>query len=769
MNFRFPKTLTVAFFFLLLSACVGNPAFREGHDLAAEGNDELALAKYRTAIGEAPGNGEYRSAYLRLRDRLIVRWLEQAQVAQRDGQEARAEWFYRRILDEDPFNARARTGIDDLIRYAHHKTLIAEAETAMNRSDFAGALAKLRTVLGENPEHQRAQELSRQIADRRSPSGMRPKLSATLRKRISIEFKEAQLQQIFEVLARTAGLNFVLDKDVRGDQRATIFLRDTTINDALNLLLLTNQLEQRVLDANSILIYPNTAAKTKEYQPLTVKTFFLSNIDAKTAAANLKTIIRGRDIVVDEKQNLITLRDTTDVIRMAEKLLAVYDQPEPEVMLEVTVLEVNRSRLLNLGIQWPDQISLSPLSRSGGSLTLNDLKNLSSGSIEASITPMTFNARKTDGDSNILANPRIRARNKETATIMIGDKIPNITTTSTSTGFVSENIQYIDVGLKLEVQPTIYADNEVAIKVALEVSSIARTTQTASGALAYQIGTRNASTVLRLKDGENQVLAGLIRDEEIASRNKVPGLGDLPMLGRIFGNDNDQNDKTEIILSITPRLIRNVRRPDFALAEFDSGSEATVKIADEPVYSALPETQSARKTTPVLTNVEPADAQASNTNTGVQKQNTAKPVSSVPRRTEFRFQGPSQVKVGQAFSVQLIIHPGELVNSIPLALGFDPRALEVTDVTEGNFLKQGKGVTNFSQRIDANSGQVFVTVTCSGKDGAKQPGEVVAIGFKALSPASSATVKATAIAPIGVNGNAIETLPPAPLNISITP
>jgi general secretion pathway protein D len=758
--------ILISVFFLLLAACAGNPAFHEGRELAAEGQDEPALKKYRTAVAEDPGNREYQAAYVRLRERLIDRWLEQAQAAQRNDQDANAERLYRRILEEDPANARALTGLADRVRETRHQALIAEAEASMQRADRADALARLRTVLGENPEHGRALELRRQIAGQNPPPGQRPRLSAALRKPISIEFREAQLRQIFEVLSRTSGLNFVFDKDVRGDQRATIFLRNTTINDALNLLLLTNQLEQRVLDANSILIYPNTAAKLKDYQPLMVKTFLLSNIEAKTAAANLTTLVRTKNIIVDEKQNLITLRDTPDAIRMAEKLLAVYDIPEPEVMLEVTVLEVSRSRLLNLGIQWPDQLSLAPLAGTGGSLTVADLKNLNSSGLETTVSPMSFNAQKTDSDTNILANPRIRARNKETASIMIGDKIPNITTTSTSTGFVSENIQYIDVGLKLEVQPTVYANDEVAIKISLEVSSIVKTTQTTSGALAYQIGTRNASTVLRLKDGENQVLAGLIRDDETSTGNKVPGLSDIPLLGRMFGSNNDQNTKTEIVLSITPRLIRTVRRPDISLAEFDSGSESMIKIADDPVLAAASEVESpdaAQSPVTVAAESLPAPNAESAPRLG------DAPPASRPQRTELRLQGPAQVKTGQEFTVRLAIQPGEPVGSIPFVLTFDPRVFEVIGVTEEDFLKQGNGATSFSERVDPNSGQLFATVTRSGKEGAAQPGNIVAVTFRALSSASGAAIRVTAVAPIGVTGRVVDAVPPAPLNISVTP
>ena len=160
---------------------------------------------------------------------------------------------------------------------------------------------------------------------------------------------------------------------------------------------------------------------------------------------------------------------------------------------------------------------------------------------------------------------------------MIGDRVPNITTTSTSTGFVAESVQYMDIGLKLDVQPTIYLDNEVAIRINLEVSNIAGVVQSKSGTQAYQIGTRNASTVLRLKDGENQVLAGLISDEERSSGNKVPGLGELPILGRLFGSTRDEGQKTELVLSITPRLLRNTKRPGIELTEFSIGPESAMR------------------------------------------------------------------------------------------------------------------------------------------------------------------------------------------------
>jgi len=197
---------------------------------------------------------------------------------------------------------------------------------------------------------------------------------------------------------------------------------------------------------------------------------------------------------------------------------------------------------------------------------------------------IALNLRQQAGRTNVLANPRIRVKNKEKAKIHIGDKVPVVTTTAGSTGFVSESVNYLDVGLKLEVEPLVYLEDDVGIKVGLEVSNIAREIRSPSGTVTYQVGTRNAATTLRLKDGETQVLAGLINDEDRRSANKVPGLSRLPVLGRLFSNNDDTVNKTEIVLLITPRVIRNIERPAARLEEFNSGTEA--EVGGNPV--ALP-------------------------------------------------------------------------------------------------------------------------------------------------------------------------------------
>jgi general secretion pathway protein D len=218
-------------------------------------------------------------------------------------------------------------------------------------------------------------------------------------------------------------------------------------------------------------------------------------------------------------------------------------------------------------------------STTGVPLTLRDLQNLTPGRIGVTLGgDLTINANATDTSVNLLANPRIRAKNKEKAKILIGERVPNISATATSNGVVSQNITYVDVGLKLDVEPQIYPGNDIGLKIALEVSSINSTVENKqNGTVAYRIGTRTASTVLRLKDGENQILAGLIQDSDRKTVSKVPLLGDIPLLGRLFRSDGVDNSKTELVLSITPHLVRGINKPTAEGESFDAGTSSSVR------------------------------------------------------------------------------------------------------------------------------------------------------------------------------------------------
>ena len=335
---------------------------------------------------------------------------------------------------------------------------------------------------------------------------------------------------------------------------------------------------------------------------------------------------------------------------------------------------------------------------------------------------------------------------------------------------------YVDIGLKLDVEPSIYLDGDVAIKVALEVSNIINQLQTKSGSLAYQIGTRTAQTVLRLRDGENQVLAGLINDEDRRSGYKVPGLGEVPVLGRLFGSQVDDSSKTEIVLSITPRILRNVRRPEGALTEFDSGTEnslgarpASIGGAAAPVQ-AIPVVAPPGRAGQPVSGVSPGtpapglvvDAQATAQSAAQKSVDTNSGVVSVTGGAAIRWQGPTRLKVGDTFALQLLMQADQPVVSVPLAIGFDPKVLQLTSVVEGEFLRQGGAQATFASRIDP-SGQVLLTGTRAGETGATAVGTFATLNFRAMAAANpDSRVQVLTISPVGLGGRSVSAPIPLP-------
>jgi len=574
-------TLPLLLAAVLLAGCAAQRTFDEGRARIESGDYQGGMARIEEAARLEPGNAKYRQYLVRQKELALQRELALADTARLRSDWSGAEAAYRRMLEIDPGNARAANGIEAIAMERRHREWLREAEEAIARGDQGTALARARSVLGENSLNRDARRLLRRLEERSlRAASERPKLSATLRKPVTIEFREASIKQIFELLSRTTGLNFIFDREVRADLRTTVFVRDTPLEEVMRFVLVTNQLDRKVLNETTVLVYPNTQAKQRDYQELLVKSFYLANADVKQVANTIRTLVKTKDLIVDEKLNLLVMRDTPEAVRMAERLVANQDLAEAEVMLEVEVLEVGSNVLQDLGIRYPEQFSYSIVGSAGtpGAVTLPEWHNRDSNLVRLSVSNpfLVLNLKNQTGTSNLLANPRIRVKSREKAKIHIGDKVPVITNTSTATGFVAESVNYLDVGLKLDVEPTVTLEDEVGIKVGLEVSSIVREIESTAGTLTYQLGTRNASTTLRLKDGETQVLAGLISDEDRKTANQIPGLGELPIVGRLFGSHSDTKNKTEIVLLITPRIVRNIARPDIAMEEFASGTEAAI-------------------------------------------------------------------------------------------------------------------------------------------------------------------------------------------------
>jgi len=560
----------------MLGGCASQRAFHEGERLIAGGQPEAGLEKFREALSAEPTNAAYRAAFISTRDRLIEAELLRAQSLLRDDPES-ALRHYQRVLTVAPGNAIAADGVRVIERKRGHELLLTDARN-FAASDPQQARRRLSRILREDPRHVEANRLMAELPD---VLGVDDKILAdTYRKPVHIELRDVNLKQLFDAISQASGLSFVFDKDIKLDAKTSILLKDSTVEAALYYVLLTNQLEQQVMNSHTLLVYPNTSAKQKDYQQTVVRSFQLQNASAKVVADSVRTLLKLKDIVVDEKLNLLIVRESAEMVRLAERVIAAQDIAQSEVMLEVEVLEVSRDRLLELGVQLPGTASLAPIGSGANSgVTLADLRSLTGGTTSVAVDPLRLSARAVDTDANILANPRIRVVNNEKARITVGNKVPSFTSSviASTTPVTSEAVTYIDVGLKLDVEPTIYANGEIAIRLTLEVTNIVDKLVSKGGTVAYTIGNRSAQTVLRLKDGENQVLAGLISDEDRRTLNKLPGIGDLPLLGRLFGSQLENRKKSEIVLSITPRLMRPAAQPDADVAEFDSGSENNLR------------------------------------------------------------------------------------------------------------------------------------------------------------------------------------------------
>ena len=689
----------ILFFVMLLtlSGCA-QLVRNQAQEQVRAGQYEKAIAILEEGLLSYPDSPLLRSGLLSARAELVARIAADAAQQASAGRFDDAERIVMRGLSQDPKNERLLALKDDLRAQRRVQELIAASSKQAAAGQRSQAIQTLEIALREYPRHPAASSLKRQLeAELRiaSPSHLRTRLAEG--RPITLDFRGAALPTVLEAVTRGSGINFILDRDVRQDTRVTVFLRSAPVEEAIDLITSAHQLSRRVIDSETVLIYPNTPEKQREHQEHVIRVFHLGSADAKATAQLLRSMLKLKDAFVDERANIVAIREPPEVVAMAERLVALHDSGDPEVMMEVEVLEIRSSRLTELGLAVPSSISLTPIAPAGG-LTISGLRDLNSDRIAVSIGSVTLNLKREVGDFNILANPRIRSKNREKARIMIGDRFPVVsTTTSATTALISESISYIDVGLKLEVEPSVSLDGDVTIKLALEVSAIAGSVRTAGGSIAYQVGTRNANTTLRLQDGETQILAGLISNDDRTSASRIPGLGDLPVAGRLFSSQKDEFQRTELVLAITPRIVRSAPRPDASQAELWVGTEASPRLREHPFNSRA-------VSVPVQSGIGTSQAQPS----------AGTPRAAVPLHDPavaiVSLVGPSGIKTGSTFSASVNLATGAELKGAVVELTFPPDALEVMGIEEGPFFKQGGAQTSFSHSVNSMNGRISLAI-----------------------------------------------------------
>jgi general secretion pathway protein D len=532
------------------------------------------LKSLQSAAQKKPGDISLQEKYYMQREQSQTRWLLQAQQALSEGKLDDARDDLHKVMEVDPHSPMATALLERLQQTQSHRNALQLARQDLSSRRFEQAQHALRQILEQYPSDTQAQELLRQVRDAQRKQDLAHALDAKYaQEKVSLEFQSAPLRSVFYALSQQSGLNFSFDPGVALDANATLYATDTPVLNVLDLLLSTHHLRQHVLNGNTVGI----SAERPVISPALsggpqMKAFYLTNARPKQVQALLQSMTTLRNVYIDDALNLVVVKGSPQEIQTARQLIAMVDMAPPEVMLDVEVLEVKQDLLRNLGVEYPNQFGLlnvppvaSSVTTPTGTtittppvtpLTVQSLRSINASVI--TINQLMLNLQDNSGNVKLLANPRIRVKNQVQAQIKIGEKVPVFNSNTTPTGVISSSVSYLDVGLDLKVKPTVMLDGDVQIQIALDVSNILNQVTGSNGAVGYQIGTLDANTTLRLADGQTQMLAGLISDEHQRTYSGIPGLGRIPVAGRLFSDRQDSNSKTEIVLLITPHIVRSL-------------------------------------------------------------------------------------------------------------------------------------------------------------------------------------------------------------------
>jgi len=398
------------------------------------------------------------------------------------------------------------------------------------------------------------------------------------------------VKEIYDAIGKAYGFNVIFDPKLK-DDRLPVELRDVTAERALEIVMQAAGHFYKVLDPKTIIVAEDNPQNRRDYEDLVIKTFFLSNADVKEVDKLLRSLIEARRLSTNEQLNAITLRDTADKVAIAEKLITVNDKAKAEVLVDVELMEVDTGDQSEIGMSLStysfilaaDTAQTSPDAPEGSSF-LDDLSNIARENVFINVPSVTINLVKSSGKASILAQPQLRITEGEKASLHLGDRVPIPVTSFNTSNTIGGNVvpitsfQYQDIGIKIEVEPRVHHNREVTLKLTVEVSQLGDTVQVGPGQEAVTIGTRTITSVIRLRSGESSLLAGLIRKDTTSGSTEIPLLSGIPYLGRLFTNTKNQTKTTDLVLTLTPHIIRFPAIEEEDLAPVWVGTESRISF-----------------------------------------------------------------------------------------------------------------------------------------------------------------------------------------------
>jgi len=709
--------------------------YERAQDAEARQNYELAYDLYKQAYDLKPKDLRYRAAFERLRFLAGASHVHRGELLRAAGKlpEAVAEFQKAVEIDSSSFIAQQE---------------LKQTQKMMEEAAHAPPQSQARPP---GP-------LQRRLEEAQGPIDLAPISNAPINLKITEDSKV-----IYETIGQLAGINVLFDPDYTS-RRIKVELNNVTLQDALEIVELESKTFWRAVTPNTIFVAQDNPAKRKELEQSVVKTFYLSSLSQPTEVQDvsntLRQILEIQKVQPLQAEGAVVVRGTPDQVALAQKIINDLDKPKPEVIVDVAIMQVNRDKAHTLGISPPTsatvalQNNLSTTSTSTGTTTsttgttsttsgtpnqvnLNRLGNLNATDFTVTIPAMNASALFSDSSTRLIQNPQIRSVDGQKATLKIGQRVP-VATGSFQPGIggvginplVNTQFQYIDVGVNIDITPRIHANGDITLKISMEVSEV--DSQSNIGGISQPvIGQRKIEHEVRLKEGEVNLLGGMLEDQQTRSLTGIPGLGSIPLFKYLFSQSQTDHSQTETVFALIPHLVRETEITDLNQKALLVGTANAIQLyrGSAPVASLTPPSGPAQPTQAPVSAPAPAPAVPAN---------PAVPQAAQPSAAAFAFDPASVTQnVGSTFAVNVQFQGAQNVYSVPLQVSYDPKMLQVVNVSNGNFLQQDGQAVALVHRDDG-AGTLQITATRPpGAGGVTGQGTVVTLTFMAKAPGHS--------------------------------
>jgi general secretion pathway protein D len=695
--------------------------FNKGRDAEARQNYEEAYDYYKQAYDLKPRDLQYRASFQRSRSYAAASHVHRGQLLRDSGKldEAMAEFQKAADIDSSSFIAQQE------IRRT--QKMIDDAKAAPGPTATAPAAG-----------------LQKRLQEAQGPVELAPISNVPITLKLTEDTKV-----IYETVGKLAGMNVLFDPDYTS-RRIRIELNGVTLEEALQIIALESKTFWRPVTPNTIFIAQDSPAKRKDVEQSVIKTFYLANLSQPTELQDvvnaLRQILEISRLQPLPSQGALVVRGTPDQIALAEKLIGDLDKAKPEVIVEVAVMQVSRDRMRNLGISPPTSVSvglqsnISTNTGTGGTgtgtttttsgtpnqINLNRLGNLNATDFTVTIPPATATALFSDSSVKLIQNPQIRAVDGQKASLKIGDRVP-VATGSFQPGIggvginplVNTQFQYLDVGVNIDITPKVHAGREVTLKVMLDISSV--TSRVNIGGIDQPvIGQRKIEHEIRLKEGEVNLLGGILEEQDIKSLSGIPGLAQVPLLKYLFSQTNTEHKENEIVFALIPHVVRGQELSELNQRALEVGTASAIGLRRVSRPATAPAGQVPPPAAPP-TQAPPTPPPQAN------------PQAAPQGTASFVFDPPNVIQpAGSTFAVNVLLNGAQNVYSVPLQVSYDPKTLQVVNVSNGGFLSQDGQAVALVHRDDDASGTLQITATRPpGSGGISGQGAVVTLTFLA--------------------------------------